>query len=107
MPDGRSTFKLSNFERGGVGEVSGSKDVLRRKDIGLRPVSITNAAELNALKLFFLFVERRDRAMNLASISFDKIEVYVGMHRSKIKAALSMLAALELVYVEKGSEHGQ
>ena len=56
--------------------------------------------ELDAMKLFFLFAERRDRASNVANISYDGIESYTGIARQKIKPAQSLLAALSLVYVE-------
>lgn len=56
--------------------------------------------ELDAMKLFFLFAERRDRKSNAANISYDGIETYTGIARPKIKPAQSLLAALSLVYVE-------
>jgi hypothetical protein len=66
--------------------------------------------ELNALKLYFLFAARRGRDTNIANISFDKIEEYASIERPDIKAAMSMLAALSLVYVEHRpilqNEHG-
>jgi hypothetical protein len=55
---------------------------------------------LDALKLFFLFVARRGRDTNLASIGYDKIEEYSGMKRLRIKPAISFLASLSLIYVE-------
>lgn len=62
--------------------------------------SLRRSVELDAMKLFFLFAERRDRASNVANISYQGIEDYTGVARSKIKAAQSFLAALSLVYVE-------
>lgn len=62
--------------------------------------SLRRPVELDAMKLFFLFAERRDRASNAANISYDGIETYTGIARSKIKPAQSLLAALSLVYVE-------
>jgi hypothetical protein len=56
--------------------------------------------ELDALKLFFLFVARRDQRTNLANIGYEKIEEYSGVKRDNIKPAISFLASLSLVYVE-------
>jgi hypothetical protein len=56
--------------------------------------------ELDALKLFFLFVARRGRDTNLARIGFEKIEQYTTIKRNRIKPAVSFLASLSLVYVE-------
>jgi hypothetical protein len=101
-PQGRSTYKLSNYSRDAGWAKLPARSMYSAGSISaFNNFSFRNATELNALKLFFLFLERRDRATNLANISFDKIEIYTGMSRSKIKAATSMLAALEMVYVER------
>jgi hypothetical protein len=62
--------------------------------------TLRRPVELDAMKLFFLFAERRDRASNVANISYDGIESYTGIARQKIKPAQSLLAALSMVYVE-------
>jgi len=62
--------------------------------------SLRRPVELDAMKMFFLFAERRDRKSNAANISYDGIETYTGIARAKIKPAQSLLAALSLVYVE-------
>lgn len=71
---------------------------------------LRRAAELEALKLFYLFAARRSRETNLAKISYDKIEKYSGVARNNIRRALSVLAANGLVHVEycvsDQSEHG-
>jgi len=61
---------------------------------------LRHMTELDALKLFFLFVAHRDRESNFANIGYDKIEEYSGINRRRIKSGLSLLAALSLVYVE-------
>jgi hypothetical protein len=61
---------------------------------------LRRVVELDAMKLFLLFVQRRDRKSNLAIISYDKIEDYTGITRPRIKSALSFLSAFPLVYVE-------
>ena len=73
-------------------------------------LSLRRVAELNALKLFFLFVARRGRDTNVANISYEKIQEYTGVERARIKTAISVLASLSLVYVEhlpsKMNDHG-
>lgn len=61
---------------------------------------LRRAAELDALKLFFLFVARRGRDTNLANIGYAKIEEYTAIRRVRIKTAISFLASLSLIYVE-------
>lgn len=63
--------------------------------------SLRRLVELDAMKLFFLFAERRDRGSNRANISYDGIEDYTGIARQRIKSATSLLAALSMVYVEQ------
>jgi hypothetical protein len=63
--------------------------------------SLRRLVELDAMKLFFLFAERRDRGSNRANISYDGIEAYTGIARQRIKSATSLLAALSMVYVEQ------
>ncbi|MGD0735302.1 MAG: hypothetical protein ABR976_09155 [Terracidiphilus sp.] len=101
MPEGRSTYKLSGFnpnERWAKLPAQGmytSDRIAAFKELRLRKES-----ELNALKLYFLFVARRSRETNMAQISYSRIEEYTGVERAKIKSATSLLAALSLIYVE-------
>lgn len=55
---------------------------------------------LDALKLFFLFVARRDTRTNLTNLGYDKIQEYSAVDRPRIKPAISFLASIPLVYVE-------
>ncbi len=59
-----------------------------------------NRHELNSLKLFFLIVAFRDNVTNYAHISYEKIESYAGIRRNDIRAAISLLAANQLVVVD-------
>jgi hypothetical protein len=61
---------------------------------------LRNRAELDAMKLYFLFASRRDPASNMAKISYDKIEEYSGVGREHIKRALTVLGANGLVHIE-------
>jgi hypothetical protein len=63
-------------------------------------LQLRRTVELDALKLFFLFVARRTRNTNLANIGYDKIELYTTIGRNRIKTATSFLTALSLIYVE-------
>jgi hypothetical protein len=100
-PEGRGSYKLIDYdpEQGWAklparGMYSGGR-IRAFDDFALRRIT-----ELNALKLFFLFVARRDRQTNLANISYDKIQQYTEIERHQIKPAISLLASLSLVYVE-------
>lgn len=102
-PDGRSTFKLSKFDPNGGWAIFPARSMYSSSRIfAFDNFHLRTATELNALKLFFLFVARRGRDTNMANISFDKIESYTAIPRAKIKAGISLLATIPLVYVEQG-----
>jgi len=46
---------------------------------------LRSRTELDALKLYFLFAERRSNASNLALISYDKIVEYTGIDRTAVR----------------------
>jgi hypothetical protein len=101
-PEGRSSYKLSNFNiNGGWAMLPAGCMYSLGRIIAFDDFFLRNATELNALKLFFLFVSQRGRDTNMANIGYDKIEEYTAIDRSKIKAAISRLAAIPLVYVEQ------
>jgi len=62
-------------------------------------------AELDAVKLYYLFASRRDRRSNLAKISYDKISEYSGINRANIRRGLSVLAVHALVHMERVPSH--
>ncbi len=62
--------------------------------------TIRKRAELDALKLLFLFCAFRSESDNRATISYDKIIERTGISRANIKSALALLAAHSLVYTE-------
>jgi hypothetical protein len=62
--------------------------------------SLRRVVELDALKLLFLVVARRDNQTNLANISYPRIEEYTGILNVRIKAAISYLASHSLLHVE-------
>jgi hypothetical protein len=101
-PEGRSTYKLANYNpQGGWAKLPARSMYSAGRIAAFDDFSLRRATELDALKLFFLFVARRDRDTNMANISYDKIREYTSIERPRIKAALSFLASLSLVYVEQ------
>jgi len=56
--------------------------------------------ELNALKLYLLIATFRSNTDNYARASYETIEVYTGIHRNKIRAAISLLVNLKLIHVD-------
>jgi hypothetical protein len=99
--DGRSTFKLLNYQRESgwakfpLKSMYSSNTIAAFDDFRLRRM-----AELDALKLFFLLVAMRNNRANVALIGYDKIELYTGIPRNRIKTGISLLAAHSLIYVE-------
>jgi hypothetical protein len=68
--------------------------------IAFHDCHLRNPTELEALKLFYLFIARRDRSTNVANISYDKITEFAGVPRQRIKPAISWLINHSLVNVE-------
>ncbi|TBB97191.1 hypothetical protein ELH39_08015 [Rhizobium ruizarguesonis] len=68
---------------------------------GFSDFNLRKPVELNALKLYLLFVSRRDRTLNLALISYDKITDYTGIPREQIKAGISLLTIGGLLHVDR------
>lgn len=101
----RSTFQLCGYgapEAGGWAKFPArqmyhsSGRILAFEDFKLR-----SRAELEALKLFFLFVGRRSSDTNMANISYEKIEEYTGIERKRIKSALSVLTSNNMIHIEQ------
>jgi len=101
-PDGRSTYGLENYDLGG-----GWAKLPARKlyaDGVLTPFvdfNLRKATELDALKLFLLFVQRRGTDTNMANLGYDKIKDYAGLDGTRIRRALSLLTVSGLVHVER------
>jgi hypothetical protein len=104
-PDGRSTYKLCDFnpnpKEGGWAKFPARPMYSSGRIAAFEDFRLRTPTELNALKLLFLFVSRRGRDTNMANISYEKIEDYIGIARFRIKAGISLLAAQSLVYVER------
>lgn len=98
----RSTYRLCDYNPAGGWAKLPAKTLYASGRIGaFDEFKLRSAAELNALKLYFLFAARRNRETNMAHISLDKIEAYAGLERHRIKAALNILAINNLAHVER------
>lgn len=100
-PNGRSTYRLAEYDpNGGWAKLPARAMYVGDRIAGFANFGLRSRAELDALKLFFLFAARRDRDTNMANISYDKIEEYTGIQRPKIKPALSLLTLNSFIRVE-------
>jgi len=61
---------------------------------------LRSRAELDALKLYLLFVAMRDNELNAAQISYEKIVEWTDVRREAVPAAVSLLVVNNLVRVE-------
>jgi hypothetical protein len=97
----RSTYMLSDYNpSAGWAKFPAKSMYSADRIVAFDEFRLRKVVELDALKLFFLFVARRGRDTNLANIGYDKIEGYTSIRRVRIKSAISFLASLSLVYVE-------
>lgn len=60
-----------------------------------------NKIELDAIKLYFLFIFGRDRNENICWISYDKIQEKIDLKRENIKKAISILCINHLIVVDQ------
>jgi hypothetical protein len=98
---GRSTFQLTSYDpRAYWCKLPARRLYSAGRVTAFTDFTLRSAAELHALKLYFLFAARRGNDTNMAHLSYDGIEDYSGVERHRIKAALSLLAAINLVHVE-------
>ena len=101
IPGQRSAYKLVGYEPTQWWGKLPARSLYRDEQIeAFREFHLRRVTELHALKAYLAFVARRDRRTNLAHMSYEKIEEYAAIPRNRIKSAISLLAALNLVYVE-------
>jgi hypothetical protein len=99
--EGQSTYQLVRYDQTIGWAKFPAKPMYKGNTIpAFSDFKLRSRTELDAMKLFFLFVSRRDRKSNLAKISYEKIEEYAGIPRNNIKAGLSVLAVNSLVHIE-------
>lgn len=100
--DPRSTYRLVGYDPySGWSKFPAKSMYSGDRIVAFDHFGLRKPIELDALKLFFLFVARRDRKTNMANIGYEKIEEYTDINRAKIKPAISFLASLPLAYVEQ------
>ena len=109
--NGRSTYRVENYQKDQGWAKLPASGLYRHGAISaFTNFHLRNPAELEALKLYYLFASRRSRETNMAHISYDLIEEMIGINRSNIRRGLTMLAANSLVHIDhlpsKVSEHG-
>lgn len=67
----------------------------------LNHFKLRHLTELNALKLYLLFIAFRDNKRNSARISYSKITEYTGVYPNNIRDALSLLVNLSLIQIDR------
>lgn len=100
----RSVYQLVNYNPSvsgwgmlpAKGLYSGGGSVPFFKGLFLR-----SRVELDALKIYLLFVARRDSNRNCIDLSYDKISEYSGIGRAKIPSALTLLSVNDLIRSER------
>jgi hypothetical protein len=99
-PQGRSTYKLVGFDDNRWGKLPQKRLYSHNCITFFSEFHLRTRSELDALKLYLLFIAFRNNTSNMAHISYDKIEEHTGIYRGEIKKGLNILAANGLVHVE-------
>lgn len=100
-PAGRSTFQINNYHlAGGWSKLPARRLYAGGHIVAFQHFRLRAMCELHALKLYYLFVRRRSNETNMAHLSYEKIEEYSGIERSRIKKGISFLVSVGLVHVE-------
>jgi DNA-binding transcriptional ArsR family regulator len=100
-PDGRSSYKVVGYDPKSGYALFPAKGLYHNGTItAFSEFRLRLPAELEALKLYFLFASRRSRDTNMAHIAYEKIEEYSGVARNNIRRGLSILGANGLVHIE-------
>jgi DNA-binding transcriptional ArsR family regulator len=100
-PKGRSTVGLAEYDPKQGWAMMPAAGLYHNGEVaGFRPFRLRRRTELDAMKLYFLFVSRRSRQQNMALLSYEKIEFYSAVPRSLIRDATSLLSANGLIRIE-------
>lgn len=107
----QSEYRISNYDPDGGWAKFPCKRMYRSGLIwGFRDFKLRKREELDALKLYFLYVSRRDRQTNHAKISYEKISEFTGINRTAISTGNTILAVNGLIHTMQltsgQSEHG-
>ncbi|MFY9351155.1 MAG: hypothetical protein WBL20_04770 [Sphingobium sp.] len=108
---GRSTFQVCNFNPSFGWAKFPARQLYRDGRISFfEELHLRKRSELDALKLWYLFIARRDNEVNLAKVTYDQITEMTGIARDRIKTGASLLAANGMIHVEhlpsRHSEYG-
>lgn len=100
---GRSQYRLENYdpEAGGWAKLPCRRLYQDDTIAVFSDFHLRKRAELDALKLYLLFITFRENWSNQAMIGFDKINEYTGIHRQRIKTGTSLLVSHGLIHVER------
>lgn len=98
-PRGQSTFKLLGYGEEGVSwaKLPVKRLYLNERIWGIKDFTLRKAAELHALKIYFLLVSRRDAVRNETRLSYPKIADFSGVLVGHIKTATSLLIENQLL----------
>jgi hypothetical protein len=99
---GRSVFQLQDFDKTvqGWGKVPARGLYTGPRIPAFAALHLRSIVELDAMKIYLLFVARRNIKTNYVNLTYAGIEDYTGIARDRIRAALSLLAALYLVHID-------
>ncbi len=102
-PEGRSTYQLVGYSQTEGWAMFPAKGLYDHHGVvaAFTEFRLRRRAELDAMKLYFLFAARRSRQLNLAKISYPKIEEFSGVSENYIRAALTVLGANGLIHVDR------
>jgi DNA-binding transcriptional ArsR family regulator len=97
---GRSRYAIADYASPPWGKLPAKGLYIHGGIAAFADFHLRRRVELDALKLYFLTMARRNNATNIANMSYDTITDYSGIERARIKSASSFLAALGLLHVE-------
>lgn len=105
-PLGQSTFQLVDFGAEGKTWAKLPAKGLYVNGViwGLKDFRLRRAAELHALKIYFLLASRRNTQTNETRLSYKKIEEWCGVPIGHIKTATSLLIENRLISVDSATD---
>jgi hypothetical protein len=104
----RSHFKLGGYDKArGWGKLPARKMYSGGRIEAFSHFKLRQRAELDALKMFLVFVAFRGEDINAANLSYDGIEKWAGVSTARIKSGLSILTTLEMVRVDRVPKEGE
>jgi hypothetical protein len=100
--EGRSHFKLGSYDRArGWAKLPARSIYSSGRIKAFSEFKLRQRSELDALKMFLLFVAFRGEDINAANISYDGIEKYSGVRTARIKSGISLLVSLDMIKVDQ------